>query len=47
MISTLASLAALVVGWGPQESPFAWRTDLEPAMAEARRDGRPVLIVFR
>jgi hypothetical protein len=41
MIHVLAAAVLL------QDPTFAWRTDLEAAMADARRDGKPVLIVFR
>lgn len=40
--------AALCAGTArPEEPDLMWRTDLEAARAEARKAGKPLLVVFR
>ena len=41
----LLLLAAGSAGQGGND--IAWRTDLDKARAEARRDDKPLLVVFR
>ena len=31
----------------PEISGISWRTDLDGAVSEAKREGRPLLVVFR
>lgn len=42
-ILVLAVLALCLV----QDPDFTWRTDLDAAIAEAERGGKPLLLVFR
>jgi len=43
----IAALLGAVPALEAAPAEVEWRTDLEGARAEARRDNRPMLIVFR
>jgi hypothetical protein len=45
VLVALASLAAFTAR--AEDEGIAWRTDLARAREEARRDGKPLFVVFR
>lgn len=46
VLAVAAALALSRLPWPSAGPPLEWRTDLDAALAEARREARPVLISF-